>query len=87
MGDFPGDFEAALSSIELGITSALSLLSEQDELHESIAPLYYLYGTTLLYSIEESQENPENQLMAAQQQETEQETQQELKASFEKGDS
>ena len=67
-----GDFEAALSSIELGITSALSLLSEQDELHESIAPLYYLYGTTLLYSIEESQENPENQLMAAQQQETEQ---------------
>lgn len=67
-----GDFEAALSSIELGITSTLSLLPDQDELHGSIAPLYYLYGTTLLYSIEESQENPENQLMAAQQQETEQ---------------
>lgn len=67
-----GDFEAALSSIELGITSILSLLPEQNELHESIAPLYYLYGTTLLYSIEESQENPENQLMAAQQQEAEQ---------------
>ncbi len=63
-----GDFEAALSSIELGITTTLSLLPTQDELHESIAPLYYLYGTTLLYSIEESQDNPENQLMAAQQQ-------------------
>ena len=25
-----------------------------DELHESLAPLYYLYGTTLLYSVEES---------------------------------
>lgn len=24
------------------------------ELHESLAPLYYLYGTTLLYSVEES---------------------------------
>ncbi|KAL3816670.1 hypothetical protein ACHAXA_003860 [Cyclostephanos tholiformis] len=27
---------------------------ELDELHESLAPLYYLYGTTLLYSVEES---------------------------------
>lgn len=63
-----GDFEAALESIEFGITSTLSLLPKPDELHESIAPLYYLYGTTLLYSIEESKENAENSVMAAQQQ-------------------
>jgi tetratricopeptide (TPR) repeat protein len=62
-----GLFEEALSIIENGITTFLSLLESRDEMHESIAPLYYLYGTTLLYSIEESQDNPENSLMAAQQ--------------------
>lgn len=30
---------------------------EDYDLHESMAPLHYLYGTTLLYSIEESDEN------------------------------
>ncbi len=61
-----GDFEAALTIIEKGITFILSNLPEPNEVHESIAPLHYLYGTTLLYSIEESQDNPENSLMAAQ---------------------
>ena len=63
-----GDFEAALTTIESGIKTILTLLPEPDEMHESIAPLSYLYGTTLLYSIEESQENPENSMMAAEQQ-------------------
>eukprot|EP00571_Detonula_confervacea_P014132 CAMPEP_0172308096 /NCGR_PEP_ID=MMETSP1058-20130122/8802_1 /TAXON_ID=83371 /ORGANISM="Detonula confervacea, Strain CCMP 353" /LENGTH=592 /DNA_ID=CAMNT_0013020449 /DNA_START=20 /DNA_END=1798 /DNA_ORIENTATION=- len=41
--------------------SAVASANEDDddddvniELHESLAPLYYLYGTTLLYSVEES---------------------------------
>jgi hypothetical protein len=67
-----GDFEAALAIIESGITSIMSTLPDPDEMHECIAPLYYLYGTTLLYSIEESQENPENSLMASQVQQEQQ---------------
>mmetsp|Transcript_10001 Transcript_10001/g.12690 ORF Transcript_10001/g.12690 Transcript_10001/m.12690 type:complete len:558 (+) Transcript_10001:67-1740(+) len=60
-----GEFELALSKIEAGITALLSLQTTPDEMHESVAPLYYLYGTTLLYSIEESQENPENSMLTA----------------------
>lgn len=59
-----GDFEAVLSKIETGITTILSLLPSQDDLHESLAPLYYMYGTTLLYSIEESQDTAEASVMA-----------------------
>ena len=51
-----GDFESALSKIETGLTTILSLLPTPDDLHESLAPLYYMYGTTLLYSVEESQD-------------------------------
>lgn len=51
-----GDFEATLSKIETGITTILSLLPSHDDLHQSLAPLYYMYGTTLLYSIEESKD-------------------------------
>jgi len=50
-----GDFEDALQIVESVLKAALS--SDQvkgDQLHESLAPLYYLYGTTLLYSVEES---------------------------------
>jgi len=60
-----GDFELALSKIESGINTVLEILPSRDELHESLAPLYYLYGTTLLYSVEESQDNAENSLVAA----------------------
>jgi tetratricopeptide (TPR) repeat protein len=55
-----GSFEDALATIEEGIESFKSDLlqlgmSEDDAaLHESMAPFHYLYGTTLLYSIEES---------------------------------
>jgi tetratricopeptide (TPR) repeat protein len=63
-----GDFETALSTIEEGIewtrTQLLSLSGPNNNndksdldvcsLHESMAPFHYLYGTTLLYSIEES---------------------------------
>ncbi|GAX09611.1 hypothetical protein FisN_38Lh029 [Fistulifera solaris] len=70
-----GSFEDALATIEEGIESFKSDLlqlgmSEDDAaLHESMAPFHYLYGTTLLYSIEESSdtqkiaqqhESPEN---------------------------
>ena len=51
-----GDFDNALETIGLAMNTTASLLPEtQDaDVHESMAPLYYLYGTTLLYSIEES---------------------------------
>jgi len=48
-----GDFEMALATLIdfMGVTRANC---SDNELHESMAPLYYLYGTTLLYSVEES---------------------------------
>lgn len=48
-----GDFEMALSTLVdfMGVTRASC---SDNEMHESMAPLYYLYGTTLLYSVEES---------------------------------
>ena len=49
-----GNFELALETIETELTKIISLLGNEGELHESLAPLYYLYGTTLLYSVEES---------------------------------
>jgi hypothetical protein len=53
-----GDFEQALTTIEEGIEGTKSILAGNDnldtEFHESLAPFHYLYGTTLLYSIEES---------------------------------
>ena len=51
-----GEFETALETIETALGSVLSSLpeSENNELHPALAPLYYLYGTTLLYSVEES---------------------------------
>jgi tetratricopeptide (TPR) repeat protein len=53
-----GDFEQALTTIEEGIEGTKAILAESDkfdsEFHESLAPFHYLYGTTLLYSIEES---------------------------------
>lgn len=55
-----GKFEEAMTVIEEGIRDTLALLqkimNEPDgdfALHESLAPLHYLYGTTLLYAIEE----------------------------------
>ena len=62
-----GDFEAALSKIATGLTTILSLLpadGTDNDLHEALAPLYYMYGTTLLYSVEESQESAEASVMA-----------------------
>ena len=58
-----GDFEAALSKVEEGLKALLTAVPDADELHSSLGPLYYLYGTTLLYSIEESQDNPEESVM------------------------
>jgi len=53
-----GDFEGALEVIEEGIEITKAMLAgaaDNDEaLHEAMAPFHYLYGTTLLYSIEES---------------------------------
>jgi tetratricopeptide (TPR) repeat protein len=57
-----GEFEQALATIEEGIEGTRALLAasgkadteESISLHESLAPFHYLYGTTLLYSIEES---------------------------------
>jgi tetratricopeptide (TPR) repeat protein len=57
------DFEAALSMIETGLTTILSMLPGQDN-HEALGPLYYMYGTTLLYSVEESQDTAEASVMA-----------------------
>lgn len=60
-----GDFEQALVTIQEALEttksyleSSVALATPEDtaavELHESLAPLHYLYGTTLLYSVEES---------------------------------
>ena len=54
-----GLLDDALSTLESALQRTLETLSEfprnnHGELHESLAPLYYLYGTTLLYSVEES---------------------------------
>ena len=58
-----GDFEEALSTIELGFVATKAQLStvlgaenveDVAAVHESMAPLHYLYATTLLYQIEES---------------------------------
>ena len=55
-----GKFEEAMTVIEEGIRDTQSLLQHTMDspdgdytLHESMAPFHYLYGTTLLYSIEE----------------------------------
>ena len=48
-----GDFEGCMASIE----TLMGIIRDQlggDEVHEALAPLYYLYGSTLLYSVEES---------------------------------
>lgn len=66
-----GNFEEALALIEqasektkMAIRTRLALTTNDDEeleraieLHESIAPFFYLYGTTLLYSLEEAKED------------------------------
>ena len=55
-----GQFEDALALIEAAITATRAALpvhpsgDEIDELHPALAPLHYLYGTTLLYTVEES---------------------------------
>ena len=53
-----GDFERALELIEVAIEEHKAILTslqvEPCDLHECMAPWHYLYGTTLLYQIEES---------------------------------
>ena len=55
-----GQFEDALALLEAAITATRQILpvdpstGEIDELHPALAPLHYLYGTTLLYTVEES---------------------------------
>mmetsp|Transcript_11562 Transcript_11562/g.16599 ORF Transcript_11562/g.16599 Transcript_11562/m.16599 type:complete len:487 (-) Transcript_11562:92-1552(-) len=48
-----GNLESALLTIESCLTTSLAQLSG-DEFHTALAPLYYLYGTTLLYLVEEN---------------------------------
>ena len=55
-----GKFEEAMTVIEEGIRDTQALLQRTMDspdgdftLHESMAPFHYLYGTTLLYAIEE----------------------------------
>ena len=58
-----GDFEDALATIAEGLEEIKELLlaappgevdPEMIDFHPSLAPYHYLYGTTLLYSVEES---------------------------------
>mmetsp|Transcript_5071 Transcript_5071/g.14965 ORF Transcript_5071/g.14965 Transcript_5071/m.14965 type:complete len:439 (-) Transcript_5071:21-1337(-) len=71
-----GDFEQALELIEEAIQEYRAILLSHDmdpetsDLHESLGPWHYLYGTTLLYSIEESNDT---QMTVGQQQGNEQE--------------
>lgn len=60
-----GDFEGALATIEEGIAATQAQLPEgSTTLHESMGPFHYLYGTTLLYSVEESVD-PQQQMTNA----------------------
>lgn len=53
-----GEFDQALEIIGNAMARTMSRLPEESgTLHECMAPFYYLYGTTLLYSIEESSDN------------------------------
>lgn len=61
-----GQFEDALTLIEAAITATRQVIGDDDELHESLAPLHYLYGTTLLYSVEESDDMVNGSAAAAQ---------------------
>mmetsp|Transcript_65571 Transcript_65571/g.77638 ORF Transcript_65571/g.77638 Transcript_65571/m.77638 type:complete len:510 (+) Transcript_65571:107-1636(+) len=47
-----GDFEEALTLLSTTLSELITRV--ETETHPSAAPLYYLYGTTLLYSVEES---------------------------------
>jgi tetratricopeptide (TPR) repeat protein len=61
-----GDFEQALAVIEDGILTTSTMVASAGldaVLHESMAPFHYLYGTTLLYSIEESNDSQEQVTM------------------------
>ena len=57
-----GHLEEALETVEMALEMGRRILEAGSgeggdvdvELHESLGPLYYLYGTTLLYSVEES---------------------------------
>ena len=52
-----GDFEAALTLIEGALEETMQKLTaftDNPSLHPALAPWHYLYGTTLLYSLEES---------------------------------
>lgn len=68
-----GDFERAMELIEEGIeetkATLLSMGVTESDLHESMAPFHYLYGTVLLYSIEESNDT---QMMTVGQQQAQQ---------------
>ena len=56
-----GEFEPALATIESGIQALTRRVQQQstessddDVLEQALAPLHYLYGTTLLYAVEEA---------------------------------
>ena len=49
-----GDMDTCLSLVETAISSLRPSLESAD-LHEAMAPLFYLYGTTLLYLVEENE--------------------------------
>jgi tetratricopeptide (TPR) repeat protein len=53
-----GDFDNAMETIgtAMGIITS-QLPPDMAAVHEALAPLYYLYGTTLLYSMEESDDS------------------------------
>jgi hypothetical protein len=63
-------FESALSLIETGLSALASMGC--DDLHPALGPFYYLYGTTLLYSVEESQVDDANVMMNASEQQEDQ---------------
>ena len=55
-----GDLDIVLTLVEAQIASTCEALGKdvkEDDLdmHEALCPLYYLYGTTLLYLVEESE--------------------------------
>mmetsp|Transcript_25161 Transcript_25161/g.35440 ORF Transcript_25161/g.35440 Transcript_25161/m.35440 type:complete len:534 (+) Transcript_25161:112-1713(+) len=71
-----GAFEDALETVAEAISVVTSMLSvENQETHESLAPLQYLYGTTLLYSVEETDSSADPMVQQQQQQQAAEEEQ------------
>jgi tetratricopeptide (TPR) repeat protein len=86
-----GEFEKALETLMESMDWTRSQLAnlvddvESIDLHDSLAPLHYLFGTTLLYNIEESSDDNQQMTETIETGEDEEDPERDVNASFENG--